>query len=141
MLRLQYEDYAQILGPAYHALKTSDHVSRYRRDIVTQLQNWQLDGGWLNQTADELATQGRYTPSQSVEEINRYLSFIINQLETLDPLLDEIDRRHAQYLRTSLRQVRYQFSRQCFPPKKEVALVFLECTRTNIRILLVCAHI
>jgi hypothetical protein len=26
----------------------------------------------------------------------------------LDPLLEEIDRRHAQYLRTSLRQIRYQ---------------------------------
>lgn len=108
LLRLQYEDYAQALGPAYHALKTSDHVSRYRRDIVSQLQHWQLDEPWLNQTADELATQSRHTPTQAAEEINRFLSFIINQLETLDPLLEEIDRRHAQYLRTSLRQVRYQ---------------------------------
>ncbi|MBI1876981.1 MAG: hypothetical protein HYR94_01870, partial [Chloroflexi bacterium] len=30
------------------------------------------------------------------------------QLESLDPLLEEIDRRHSQYLRTSLRQIRYQ---------------------------------
>jgi hypothetical protein len=36
------------------------------------------------------------------------MRFIIQQLESLDPLLDEIDRRHAQYLRTSLRQIRYQ---------------------------------
>jgi hypothetical protein len=36
------------------------------------------------------------------------MRFVIHQLEGLDPLLDEIDRRHAQYLRTSLRQVRYQ---------------------------------
>src|SRR5690606_10051779 len=36
------------------------------------------------------------------------MRFIIHQLEGLDPLLDEIDRRHAQYLRTSLRQIRYQ---------------------------------
>ncbi len=108
LLRLQYDDYAQVLGPAYHALKTSDHVSRYRRDIVGQLQNWQLDENWLDQTANELATQGHHTPAQANEEISRILSFIINQLETLDPLLDEIDRRHTQYLRTSLRQVRYQ---------------------------------
>jgi hypothetical protein len=108
LLRLQYTDYAQVLGPTYHALKTSDHISRYRRDIVGQLQQWQLDESWLDQTADELATQGRSTPAQAAEEINRYISFIINQLETLDPLLDEIDRRHTQYLRTSLRQVRYQ---------------------------------
>ena len=73
-----------------------------------QLQSWQLDEEWLNQTADELATKGHYTPAQAAEEINRYISFVINQLETLDPLLDEIDRRHTQYLRTSLRQVRYQ---------------------------------
>jgi hypothetical protein len=32
----------------------------------------------------------------------------VEQLEGLDPLLAELDRRHTQYLRTSLRQVRYQ---------------------------------
>jgi len=108
LLRLQYDDYAQALGPAYHALKTSDHISRYRRDIVARLQEWQLDGDWLDRTAAELATQGRLSPAQAVNEITHYLRFIVNQLESLDPLLDEIDRRHAQYLRTSLRQIRYQ---------------------------------
>jgi hypothetical protein len=109
LLRLQYEDYAQVLGPAYHALKTSDHVSRYRRDIVSQLQSWQLDSSWLDQTANELATQSRQlTPAQASDEIQHYLRFITNQLESLDPLLEEIDHRHAQYLRTSLRQIRYQ---------------------------------
>jgi hypothetical protein len=108
LLRLQYEDYAYALGPAYHALKTSDHVSRYRRDIVTRLQEWQIDGDWLNRAADELATQGRLSPAQAASEINHYLRFVVNQLESLDPLLNEIDRRHAQYLRTSLRQIRYQ---------------------------------
>ncbi len=108
LLRLQYDDYTQVLGPAYHALKTSDHVSRYRRDIIARLQTWQIDGEWLNATADDLATQGRLTPAQANDEIHHYLRFITSQLETLDPLLEEIDRRHAQYLRTSLRQIRYQ---------------------------------
>jgi hypothetical protein len=108
LLRLQYEDYAQALGPTYHALKTSDHVSRYRRDIVVRLQGWQMDDGWLNRTADELAVQGRRTPGQAAEEIGHITRFIVQQLEGLDPLLEEIDRRHAGYLRTSLRQVRYQ---------------------------------
>jgi len=108
LLRLQYDDYAHALGPAYHALKTSDHVSRYRRDIVTRLQEWQLDSDWLDGAADDLATQGRLSPAQAMSEISHYVRFIINQLESLDPLLGEIDRRHAQYLRTSLRQIRYQ---------------------------------
>jgi uncharacterized protein YeeX (DUF496 family) len=38
LLHLQFDDYAKTLGPAYHALKTSDHVSRYRRDIINQVQ-------------------------------------------------------------------------------------------------------
>ncbi len=108
LLRLQYDEYAQALGPSYHALKTSDHVSRYRRDIVQQLQTWQLDSEWLDRTADTLATQGHHTPAQAASEVNHYMRFIIHQLESLDPLLEEIDRRHAQYLRTSLRQIRYQ---------------------------------
>jgi hypothetical protein len=108
LLRLQYDDYAATLGPTYHALKTSDHVSRYRRDIVNKLQTWQMDADWLDRAADELTTQARLTPAQASSEIAHYIRFIIQQLESLDPLLEEIDRRHAQYLRTSLRQIRYQ---------------------------------
>lgn len=108
LLRLQFDDYSQTLGPAYHALKTSDHVSRYRRDIVNQIQSWQLDGGWLSSTAETMAAQSRLSPAQAEAEISHYLQFIVHQLEGLDPLLNDIDSRHAQYLRTSLRQVRYQ---------------------------------
>ena len=108
LLHLQFDDYALTLGPAYHALKTSDHVSRYRRDILNQIQNWQIDAEWLDHTAEELATQSRLSPAQAGQEIAQYMQFIAHQLEGLDPLLDDIDQRHAAYLRTSLRQVRYQ---------------------------------
>jgi hypothetical protein len=108
LLRLQFDDYTQTLGPSYHALKTSDHVSRYRRDIVNQIQEWLLDEDWISHTAEELAAQSRLSPAQAENEIIHSLRFISNQLESLDPLLADIDARHAQYLRTSLRQVRYQ---------------------------------
>jgi len=108
LLHLQFDDYAQTLGPTYHALKTSDHVSRYRRDIINQVQTWQNDGVWLDQTAEEMAAQSRLSPAQAGQEIGHYLQFIMHQLEGLDPILDDIDHRHAAYLRTSLRQIRYQ---------------------------------
>ena len=108
LLRLQFDDYSQTLGASYHALKTSDHVSRYRRDIINQLQTWQLDLDWLTQTADEMALQSRLNPAQAEKTLTGYLQFVIHQLEGLDPLLEDIDQRHAQYLRTSLRQIRYQ---------------------------------
>jgi hypothetical protein len=108
LLALQFNDYALTLGPTYHALKTSDHVSRYRRDIVGRLRAWQHKREPLERAAEDLATQMRITPAQAAQEIDRICEFIVNQLEGLDPLLEEIDRRHALYLRTSLRQIRYQ---------------------------------
>ena len=105
---MQFDDYAPALGAAYHALKTSDHISRYRRDIVDRLERWLQDDAWLDRTAGDLALQRRVTPAQAEHEINHALRFIVEQLEGLDPLLAELDRRHTQYLRTSLRQVRYQ---------------------------------
>jgi hypothetical protein len=108
LLQLQFDDYTQTLGHAYHALKTSDHVSRYRRDIINKLRAWERNADWLADTAAELAAQSRFTPAQAEQEIHSYIRFIVDQLEGLDPLLAEIDRRHAQYLRTSLRQIRYQ---------------------------------
>ena len=108
LLRLQFNDYTQTLGPAYHALKTSDHVSRYRRDIVNQIREWLVDDDWLSHTAEELAAQSRLSPAQAEHEITQSLLFIVHQLEGLDPLLADIDERHAQYLRTSFRQIRYK---------------------------------
>ena len=108
LLHLQFDDYSQTLGASYHALKTSDHVSRYRRDIINQLQTWQMDTDWLVKAAEELALQSRLNPAQAEQTLAGYLQFIIHQLEALDPLLEDIDQRHAQYLRTSLRQIRYQ---------------------------------
>ncbi len=108
LLRLQFDDYSQTLGPTYHALKTSDHVSRYRRDIVGRLQSWQRNAPWLERAADDLATHKRLSPAQAHQEIEHYIHSIIHQLESLDPLIEEIDRRHGQYLRVSLRQIRYQ---------------------------------
>lgn len=108
LLRLQFDDYTQTLGPAYHALKTSDHVSRYRRDIVNQIQEWLVDDDWLSHTAEELAAQSRLSPAQAEYEITQSLLFIVHQLDALDPLLVDIDSRHAQYLRTSFRQIRYK---------------------------------
>ena len=108
LLQLQFDDYAQTLGHTYHTLKTSDHISRYRRDIVCKLRAWQHNREWLDRTAEELAAQAHLTPAQAADELGHFMQFIIHQLEGLDPLLEEIDRRHAQYLRTSLRQIRYQ---------------------------------
>ena len=108
LLYLQFDDYSHTLGASYHALKTSDHVSRYRRDIIRQLQNWQMDADWLTGAGEELALQSRLNPAQAEQTLAGYLQFVIHQLEGLDPLLEDIDQRHAQYLRTSLRQIRYQ---------------------------------
>ena len=108
ILRLQFEDYSQTLGASYHALKTSDHVSRYRRDITHRLQTWELDSDWLTQAAEELSVQSRMNPAQAEQTLAGYVHFIIHQLDGLDPLIEDIDKRHTQYLRTSLRQIRYQ---------------------------------
>ena len=47
-------------------------------------------------------------PAQAEQTLAGYVHFIIHQLEGLDPLIEDIDKRHAQYLRTSLPQIRYQ---------------------------------
>lgn len=108
LLHLQFNDYSETLGVSYHALKTSDHVSRYRRDIIAQMQRWLSNEDWLEKAGNELALQSRLTPDQAEQTLAGYMQFVVYQLEDLDPLLAEIDQRHAQYLRVSLRQIRYQ---------------------------------
>ena len=85
LLHLQFDDYSHTLGASYHALKTSDHVSRYRRDIVNQLQAWLLDPDWLTKAAGDLALQSRLTPAQAEQTLAGYLQFVTNQLEKSRP--------------------------------------------------------
>jgi len=91
----------EVLDKAYKRLKTSDNVSRYRQGIFKQAAALLKDDKWLDESA------GKYMRilQTSREECREKLMFMLNEirddLKSVDPLEDEIDRRNAAYSRSS----------------------------------------
>jgi hypothetical protein len=102
VLHQHYDLYAgEVLDKAYKRLKTSDNVSRYRQKIFQQIVDLLNNDEWLDLSA------GKYVRilQTSREECRKKLEFMLEEirddLKSVDPLEDEIDRRNADYSRSS----------------------------------------
>jgi len=109
ILAMHFDDYKlQVLDRSYHRLKTTDNVSRYRPRILERIDAWLAQPGWLASVAADEVRRGRQPAQEQAEAaIQEQLAFIRNSYDQMDRLLDEIDRRNAQYAKASLEQVRY----------------------------------
>jgi hypothetical protein len=106
-LHEHYDLYAgEVLDKAYKRLKTSDNVSRYRQSIFRQVAELLHDEQWLD------ASAGKYVRilQTSREACRKKLEFMLEEirddLRSVDPLEDEIDRRNADYSRSSTEIIR-----------------------------------
>ena len=102
VLHEHYDLYmGEVLDKAYKRLKTSDNVSRYRQGIYKQVAALLKDDKWLEESA------GKYMRilQTSREDCRKKLEFMLEEirddLHSVDPLEDEIDRRNAAYSRSS----------------------------------------
>ncbi|MDR2924204.1 MAG: DUF5716 family protein [Treponema sp.] len=102
VLHEHYDLYmGEVLDKAYKRLKTADNVSRYRQGIFKQVTALLKDKKWLDESA------GKYMRilQTSREECRNKLIFMLEEirddLKSVDPLEDEIDRRNAAYSRSS----------------------------------------
>lgn len=105
---LEYKD--QVLDRSYHHLKTSDHVAKYRPRILACIDDWLTEPGRVGRAAAEEASRRGIPPEQAEAEVLGRLQYIRQAYASMDDLLEEIDRRNAQYAKASLEQVRYHLS-------------------------------
>ncbi|CAM3581779.1 Wadjet anti-phage system protein JetA family protein [Hydrogenibacillus schlegelii] len=103
---------SEIIDKSYHRLKTSDHVSRYRLQILNTVREWRLDAERMEQTIRNGLEEKFYA---SREEAERDLVSALDTIESvyndMDEILYQIDLRHHQYVRASYDRARY-LSRQ-----------------------------
>jgi len=101
-LHEHYNLYAgEVLDRAYKRLKTSDNVSRYRQSIFKQVADLLRDEEWLNASAGKYMRILQSSREECREKLKVMLEDIRDDLRSVDPLEDEIDRRNAAYSRSS----------------------------------------
>jgi hypothetical protein len=96
----------EVLDKAYKRLKTSDNVSRYRQSIFRQIADLLRDDAWLEASAAKYLRIRQTTREECRQRLAILLEEIRDDLKTVDPLEDEIDRRNAAYSRSSTEIIR-----------------------------------
>jgi hypothetical protein len=91
----------EVLDKAYKRLKTSDNVSRYRQGIFRQVAALLKDKKWLEESAGKYMRILQTSREECKEKLKSMLEEIRDDLKSVDPLEDEIDRRNAAYSRSS----------------------------------------
>ena len=91
----------EVLDKAYKRLKTSDNVSRYRQGIFKQVAALLKDDKWLDESAGKYMRILQASREECRKKLESMLEDIRDDLRSVDPLEDEIDRRNAAYSRSS----------------------------------------
>jgi hypothetical protein len=107
VLHQHYDLYAgEVLDTAYKRLKTSDNVSRYRQSIFKQITELLRDDEWLDLSAGKYTRILQTGREDCKKRLRSMLEEIREDLRSVDPLEDEIDRRNADYSRSSTEIIR-----------------------------------
>ena len=112
ILQMHFEDYKrEIIDRSYHRLKTSDNVSRYRPRIIKKINSWLSDDAWVKRAADlDVRRERHHDREAALKDLYRRLDYIRQSYLTMDSLLEEIDRRNAQYANASFLQLKYMLN-------------------------------
>jgi hypothetical protein len=107
VLHEHYDLYAgEVLDRAYKRLKTSDNVSRYRQIIFRQVTELLHNDEWLDASAAKYVRILQTSREECRKKLEFMLEEIRDDLKSVDPLEDEIDRRNADYSRSSTEIIR-----------------------------------
>jgi hypothetical protein len=109
IMKLHFDGYTQeIIDKAYHRLKTSDNVSKFRPRIIERLEEIKRDKKYIEMASQQDIDMERVvTIEEAKEKIMGQLNDIIYVFENMDDTINEIDRKNTQYIRASLTRVKY----------------------------------
>ncbi|MFU0831331.1 MAG: Chromosome segregation protein SMC [Oscillospiraceae bacterium] len=108
LLKEHFDDYKSLIDHIYHPIKTMDSVYRYSRPISNILNDILSDDGLIEQMISRAMTVSLY-PNQSTahEAILSDIDFILESYRSIGGLVDEIDRKHNAYTRSSIEKIEY----------------------------------
>ena len=122
VLHEHYNLYAgDVLDHAYKRLKTSDNVLFYCHSIYKKIKELLSDDVWLDDSTGKymrIMSERSFVKLNSMEgnfknirdecrnKIQSMLEEISDDIKSVDPLKDEIDRRNADYSRSSTEKIR-----------------------------------
>ena len=109
LLKEHFEDYkTKIIDAIYYPLKTMDSVPRFKHPILSILNEWNADDEIQNLIVEQgLSRHVFENETQAREETSVMINYIADTYDSIEEMLDEIDRKHNEYTNASVEHIRY----------------------------------
>lgn len=96
----------ELVDRAYHRLKTSDNVNKYRLEIVNKLDSFLNDPAVMEQIT--IAYRSRYSNlDDAYRRASRDLTEIIDIFNSLDEMITEIDAKNKTYINSTIGKIEF----------------------------------
>ena len=96
----------ELVDKAYHRLKTSDNVNKYRLEIVNRLDGFLSDPSIMEQITQ--AYRVRYNSyDDAYRRASRDLNEIIDVFNSLDEMITEIDAKNKTYINSTIGKIEF----------------------------------
>ena len=96
----------ELVDKAYHRLKTSDNVNKYRLEIVNKLDSFLADPAIMEQIA--IAYRARYANlDDAYRRASRDLTEMIDIFNSLDEMITEIDAKNKTYINSTIGKIEF----------------------------------
>jgi len=103
-----FEYHEDIGSKAYHRIKTSDNVSKFRNTIISRLQNFLYDDELFERTVlgyQNIENEGDIETAK--EQVHFIINNIIHHFRSYDEIVQEIDKKHSKYIRNAVERAKF----------------------------------
>lgn len=104
-------DYREnIADKAYHRLKTSENVSKYRPQIVEKLSLFLEDNVFLDEAATKISEIEEMQKEEAVNKTKVYVREVLEAFNNIDDIIYEIDKKNSKYQKSAINRAKFLLS-------------------------------
>lgn len=101
----EYKD--EVMDKAYIKLKTFDNISKYKVDIIKKLENMQEDPEIMSIIVNDYLFIADNDTANAAFMANKQINDCIDIYNSLEAIMDEIDKKNRDYISQTLAKVKY----------------------------------
>jgi hypothetical protein len=108
LLQNHFSEYKKMSDRVYHPIKTMDSVHRYMAPIQNLLAEVLANEDFLQSMRERAISIKKYEDEdQANEEIIKAIDYILDFYQSVGSLVNEIDRKHSTYTKSSIEKIQY----------------------------------
>jgi hypothetical protein len=102
--------YTNVVDKAYHRLMTSDNVSKFRPEIISNLEANSQSSRYMNAAAKELAEMMDISEEEAKDTARTIVHDVISAFRQMDDIIDQINTKNTRYQKAAVGRARFLLS-------------------------------